>query len=697
MPRLRLRFPSLHVLLLVAFALALLLVFQLPLRYGIDVGVEEGYGSDIPHLQGFRPHRRGFHGAETNKSTGHTFRWTLDKATIMLPGIGQRALLVRLDVLPIDEYAFTHGPREIAVWAADEHLATLPVSRDGAHYHVIVPARLVTAGRLDLVLRTSTFPAPSPEDPRELGIPLAYVTLTSLPTGRLVAPDWFAFGGWLLAMLLLLAVCRTALGSMPHPAHRHADAPPVRWSSAIAAIAGVLVVIAAALDPPRWAFGTRSVLVALLACLLLALLLRWALPWLAARLAIPLSARTLGWLVLIVVVAFGLRYGGRLYPRSMHGDIGFHRNRFNETTWGDIYIISRNRGVNFPYPPGPYLVVAPFGLLHPDPPNLLELTSTLAEGLSVALVYALVAQSLTAAGGSVRRAQRRGLLAAAVYGFSAAGFMTNWWSFDTHIYAQASTLLLIAFLHFVAVRLSSATAINGQQRAPPAPVPAPLLFLLFSLVFLGHFGFLINTVLMVGLLIVLVWLAAWRGSAWARRVRWPLLLTYTGAGLFALIFFYSAYIPMFLEQARVTAESGLTGLAERAPVPRWYLWQVLWEAGLITHFGFFPLLLAPLSLGMAACAGRLHHITRTMMGCSFLVSLAFAVLPFITLSTQSTRWLMFSAWAVAIGAALVVGALWRYGRSGRLVVLAMAGFVLWNTAVVWLEPLAWRIRPPEPF
>jgi hypothetical protein len=85
------------------------------------------------------------------------------------------------------------------------------------------------------------------------------------------------------------------------------------------------------------------------------------------------------------------------------------------------------------------------------------------------------------------------------------------------------------------------------------------------------------------------------------------------------------------------------------------------------------------------------------MACSVLVSSCFAVLPFITLSTQSTRWLTFSAWAIAIAAALAWQVLWRSGRAGRVVVLAMGGFVVWNTVVFWVGPMLWRIRPPEPF
>lgn len=168
------------------------------------------------------------------------------------------------------------------------------------------------------------------------------------------------------------------------------------------------------------------------------------------------------------------------------------------------------------------------------------------------------------------------------------------------------------------------------------------------------------------------------------------------AVLFALLFFYSAYTPLFVAQMQAVSVGGLTGLAERAPVPRWYLWQVLWEAGIIIHFGFFPLLLALLTIGNSGAPWRTTALQR-LLALSFAVSAIFAILPFLTLSTQSTRWLMFSAWAVAIGSALTFWLFWRRGPSGRLVTLAMGGFVLWNTMTFWLGPLAWRIRPPEPF
>jgi hypothetical protein len=85
------------------------------------------------------------------------------------------------------------------------------------------------------------------------------------------------------------------------------------------------------------------------------------------------------------------------------------------------------------------------------------------------------------------------------------------------------------------------------------------------------------------------------------------------------------------------------------------------------------------------------------MAGTFVIALFFAVLPFVSGSTLSTRWLMFAAWAFAVGAAAAVPLLWRSGRAGRWLVLAIGGYVVWVRATIWLEALAWRIRPPEPF
>jgi hypothetical protein len=680
-----LRSPTLAGLLL-ALLLLLMLPPNLPLFYAIEVGREEGYGGDLPMLQGFNKAEHDEHGS---------YRWTTDGARIHLGGVGKRPMVVRFDVFPMSSQVAAAAPATTAVHVEGKQIVTLPTDAAGRRYQVLVPPT-VHKGRPVLVLRMQPFTPP--DDPRLLGTPLDRVTVMSPGPSRLALPDWIAVGRWLAVLVLLWAVVLRTLKIGAGGAQR-----AVWWGRWIVGGAAVLVTLAAWLDPPRWAAGAAPALLATLWSAGLVLALRPTLPRLAGRFGVPLDGQTLGWLLLITAVAFGIRLGGRLYPLSMWGDIGFHTNRFIDTLGlGKVYLLSRNRGINFPYPPGPYFSLAPLTLVGFDIRFVLPFVAALLDALSAVLVYAIAATALC--GPRVRGKsdphqrgmghQTTALVAAALYVFTAAGIMLTWWSFDTHIYAQAASLLLISLLALLGVHASTHS---------PFPIahPAVVLFLLISGVFLGHFGFLINTVLMGSGVVVLLWGLAWCRSAWARALRWPVFAAYMGAGIVALVFFYSAYLWLFESQLNAVAEGGLTGLAARAPVPRERLWHTLWEAGLIQHYGFFPLLLMPMGMWLAWTKGGAGKARRrvlvALMGCSLLVSVGFAVLPFLTLSTQNTRWLTFSAWAMAVGAALAFRWVWQNGRAGRVVVLAMAGFVLWNSVIFWIGPMLWRIRPPEPF
>lgn len=671
---------------LVVLLLVLLLVPQLPLRYSFDVGYEEGVGSDLPFLRGFNTAEQGAQGS---------YRWTDDGATIRVPGVGRRALMVTLEFLPIAAEVAASGPQTIDVLAQNRLVATLPVRAVGGAQSLIVPPAMLRNGRLELELRTATF---SPAgDPRRLGTPLDRISVHALPSG-LAAPDWSAALSWLgvvtLGWLTLVAALtqpikhRTRGNLTASELLAPSVSSAVQQHSAVWGLAlGVaLAALAALLDPPRWAFGAPAALTACGLALGLALAVRAGLPPLARRLGLPLDAARLGWLTLFVAVSFALRYGGRLYPDSMHGDIGFHHNRFNDAVWGLIFILSKNRGVDFPYPPGPYLLIAPFTLLGLQPRALLELGAALVDALSAPVLYAIAVRPL---------GQRAALLAAAIYVFTAATFMTSWWSFDTHIYSQFFHLLLVTAL-VLALPLWA-----EQQRGRTSWILAAGVLLV--LVFLGHFGFLINTTLLGGLLVAALWLNSWRGAGWARQARWPLTIALMSAGLFAALCFYTAYIPLFLGQLETASTDGLTAVAGRGPVDRAVLWETLWRAGLVTHFGLFPLLLAPVGLAMlwrrASSEPRLsprRAVLWLMMG-SFAIALVFAALPFVTGVTNSPRWMLFVAWAVALGAAAATEALWRSGRFGRLATLIMGAVVLANTVWIWLAPMLWRVRPPEPF
>lgn len=649
-------------LLLLVMLVSLGLIAQRPLLYTFDVGLVEGYKSDAAYL-------RGFNGGEADQ--GVTFRWTGADNAIVLPALGQRALVVRFDLFPLPASLRSIGPQQVAVSAATTPLATLPMGAERRRFALLVPPYALSGGQLVVRLQNTTF---SPAgDPRQLGVPLVGVTFASLTGAPLVIPAWGVIVGWLAALVLGWAMLLRV--SVPE------DRLLVYMISG--SLAG-LICLAALLDPPLWGLGMPPALWASCLGYGLTLLLRWGLPVLSRQVGIAPDRRRLGWLTLIMVFAFMLRYGGRLYPESMIGDINFHYNRFTEMNAGWITLLSRNRGVDFPYPPGPYLLIAPLTLLGFDVHMLLQIGAALADSLGAALVYLL---TLLVQPRDERMAGATGLLAAALYVFTPAGFMMSWWSFDTHIYTQFFALLLMAVI-----------ALTIERQTPAGWWGVGIVA---ALVFLGHFGFLINVTLLGGMLIALLSLAGWRGQVWARQSVWPGLLAFLGAGSFALGCFYSAYLWLFLGQVQAVAGGGLTGLAGRAPVDLGRQLQVLWEVGIIGHFGFFPLIFAVAWVIGASrtmfAAPPTRSVIVMLMVATFAIGVIFALFPFLTRSTQSSRWLMFSAWAVALGGAMVLQRIWLRGWLGKGAAAAIGAYIVWHSAFYWLTPMLWRMRPPEPF
>ncbi len=763
---------------LALFALLLTLAAQPPLHYAIDVGREDGVGSDLPLVHGMFP---------VEEAPSGPFRWTTDRAIVRLPGVGQRPLALTIRVLGVNDEVATRGARELELWSSGQRLAFLPVRQSGAIYRLLIPPPADLSGDHQLEIRSATITPTG--DRRAVGTPLTTVTLAARAGPAL--PPWRSTFLWIGAALVLWMTLRRA-----------GFGQDVAQAIMIPLMA--LAAIGAWLDPPRFAFGALPALVALiigwalvmmlcaapetlrfsglalaaittalwlfdwrgpaldlgrasvhlraiigltaLACLAAAAI-RPALASVAARLGIGVPTVHWRWLLLLVVVVFATRYGGKIYPDSMPGDIGFHANRFADVAFGRALLVSRNRGVDFPYPPAFYVLLAPLTLLDIDRRALLHLGAALLDAFSPLLVYALAAALERR--GSLRRTPDRSfplpLVAAALYGLAPAGYLTTWWNFSTHIFTQFAHLSLITILiaawqplqhglngltqrrngvkslsqHVAPLRLrvsastvleNPASAASGDAPSTHSPPVRPawrtalfaVLVVAQLLVYLGHFGFWMNMSLLGGFgLATLTVLALCR-----RRGAIQALIFYGAAFVIAqvvaVLFFYSAYAGMFAQQLAATTTGGLTGLAGREPAPFETLWRTLWDAGFRQHYGFFPLALLPAGVawlmdGAAAKPGCDRAPAIILAAGTIVVACGFAVLPFLSGSTLSTRWLMFSAWLVAVGAAAGAAALWRRGWAGRITTLFAGGYVFWVTAATWLAALLWRVRPPEPF
>jgi hypothetical protein len=641
--------------LVAACFLLMLLVVQVPFSYTILVGQGRGPGSDLPFLQNFN--------TPENSYTDASFRWTRAESQIEVPGIGQRNLLVDLPIVSHRTHWQPDAPPTLVeLQIGDRPVIPVMLRQPAARYQFYVPASALDNGTLHI--RLTTTPWQANDDRRaELGVSIGrFLTITEARTNGLVLPALRLVLVWPLSLLLYWLVLRI-VGFTP------------RLTLLLLLPLTIIVPLLTLSEAPRLAFGNLWVIQTGLISIVFAALCVWLVPPLLRRLELPAPESLLPWLLLLMVLTFALKYAGRLYPESMPGDLQLHVNRYIMTGHGRFYIEAQHRGLPFPFPNGLYVMIAPLTLTGLNIHFLFELTAGLFEATMPVLLYVLMTRAA--------HSPRIGLLAAATYALTPAGFMTTWFAFETQVAALWFSTLLMTVL---VIRWPdySDWRIWG------------LLVFLFAQAFLGHIGQFINTVLLGLLIIPLLWWR-YRGMEERRGMR-QILLAGVTAGLFAGLFYYGRFTGLFLEQLYGMVNGGLNDITGRDPIPRAVTLRSLWYDGMITHFGFFPVLLAFLGALLLLSHSRLRHsLLLPLVWLTFLVAASQGVLPLITLSSITTRWLLFATWAICVTSAIAFALLWRYGRSARLVSLAMAGYVCWMTIVVWIDAMALRDPPVEPF
>ncbi|HWQ14548.1 MAG TPA: hypothetical protein VNL77_17250 [Roseiflexaceae bacterium] len=635
-------------------ALLLLLAAQWPLAYRFHVGVERGPHSDRPFIASF-------YTPEGQWPDG-MFRWTRgEAATITLPGAGRRELLLALEIV---SHRANRDPAAPPTRLTLHPGAAAPIRftlrREAATYHLYLPPQALPDGALRLRLETATWQPPG-DSRDELGVAIGRVRAESTRSRGLTPPDLGVVTCYPLALLLLWPLAR--LIGFPARAALHLLLP-----------LALAIPLMAVVDPGRLAFGAVWSVQAALIGLASGALGLWLAPPLLLRLGAPAPEGVLRWLLLLVVVGFALKYSARLYPDSMPGDLQLHLNRFGALVRGQHFIDAQHRGLPFPFPTGLYILAAPLTLSGIGIRDLFPLLSGAFEASGALLMYALLAR----AAGS----PRLGLLAAALYALTAGGAMTAWFAFFSHVSTQWYQLALMVLLAASWPRYGERLTWWG-------------IVLLLAQVALGHIGTFINLAIFAVLLLPLLWQRA--RTAEERHAVLDLLAAGALAAAFVFLAYYSVRLPQFVSVLQGIAAEGMADFTGKRPIPPAETLAVLWQGGLIEHFGFFPVLLAlPGALLLArGPAGR--GALPVLMLATALSSLSQALLPLITHSSITTRWLMFSAWVVAAAAAPAVRWLWRRGPAGRLLVLGMAGYVLWISAVVWIEAMTMRLPPIEPF
>jgi hypothetical protein len=578
--------------------------------------------------------------------------------------VGRRGTILDLDIVSHRaQWDKAAPPTVVTMQSGASAPLAFQLRLEGARYLIYLPPAAADNGALSLSLRTDTWHKPG-DSRDELGVALGRRVMLTTTSSGLVVPDFGLLWAWPVCLAMLWVGMRV-----------------LRFTPRTAALLLVPLALGAPLllllDAPRLGFGSAWVVQFGLISLLTAVACAWVVPPLLDRVEAAPPPVLLPWLMLLVGFSFALKYGGRLYPDSMPGDLQLHVNRYSKTVMGEVFIPAQHRGLPFPFPTGPYLLLAPLTLLGLDLRFLLQSTAGLFEAGTVLLLYLIGARVLGSA--------RLGLFAGAIYAITSAGFMTTWFAFETQVAAQWFSIALVALLALAWPRYDDRRVWW-------------LLVLLLLQVFLGHIGLFINVTLLGALAVPLLWLRA--RSNQERRAVGRLLLAGTVAVAFAMLFFYSAFAQLIVEQISGVAAGGLNSATGRNPIPRATTLWVTWDGGLIQHFGFFPVLLVLpglVVLWAGRGAGTPWPALQVLLWTTLVVSAGQAILPLITLSSITTRWLMFSAWAIAVAGALGLAQLWRRGRGAQTITVAMALYVGWLTIVMFVEALALRKPPIEPF
>lgn len=627
--------------------LGITLIAQQPFRYLIDIGYEEGWWSDRPLISGWNTGE-----PEHAKADERSYRWTAENSAVRVPGLGRQPLIATLQQLtaaanPAVETGVLHiSGTGMAV--------SQPITVERTAY-LLVPPVAANAGAFRLTAPTFT----PPNDPRTLGAPIAKLELASaqqsahIPAAGLFWPVVFLAFAWTTAR---------------------------RWCMtrryALIAGTGLVGMLLLALwgDRPRFVIAGQPLLLGAVAGLVVGLVVLWCIERGAPRVGIHPSAWFARCIALLVCWLMVLRYGGRLYPESMIGDLGFHVNRQNDILRGLVHLTSLHRGIAFPYPSATYIFLAPLRLLPIDPYALVEWSDALFGALGLLPMTYIALRSL--------RNERTALLITVTYACLAPSMMALWWSFLSHIFAQEMIVVLVAVLLGIWQRLDTTRSIS-------------VLVVTLCLVFFGHFGLYINvSLLLAGLLPVLWW--RYRGTAQVRNV-YGLATALVIAELLALGLFYSAYLHLILEKLAQFSSGGMGAVqGGRAAIPTTALLRSLWQDGLVAHYAVIGVPLAILG-GFKLWSTMQGQLLTYLFSGTILVALLQASIPFLTSSTISTRWLSFCAWVIAVGVGISLDWLWRRGRLGQGVALAVLCWIGGNTLWLWVQALGYRIRPPEPF
>jgi len=625
--------PRYHLpLLLLITALALTFAWQVRAPLAIAIGGPD----DAPYLTGFND-------GETVQGAAQRFRWTQERATIVLPGYGATAATLTL-TLQGSRPGGTPLPA-LGVTLGDGARQSLPLSPEQRDYTLAVPASAFRDGTLTVTLDAPTY-RPS-GDRRDLGVVVAGVSLRDAGAHGLIAPPLGTLGLALLAVLCAYGAFTLALR---------------------APVAGALAGWPTALAFVLFALGPRDMLTLYAPALalligvttLVALALAAALVWLGRRRGWASGERALGGLTLIGGINALVLLVGMRHPQFRSSDLmlNVHRLEFVQRgEWVFTLALPGARALEAPYPPLFYAVMLPFSWFIADKILLVEVFAALACVLGTTLTFAL-ARRVCGEDGAALWAAAVCALVPITYNLTSAGNFAN-------LFGQG-----VATAYLVALVLTW-----GHWRRPAV---AAALTVGLTLALLGHFGVFLSLLVTIPLFVIVLIV---RGGTTMHGQALALLGSFVAAIFLSWAIYYHFHNDLLFGHISSFLGGDTNARGGTADATIGQRFGNEWN-GLLLWWGWpaLPLALIGINLLRRSRGGPQLTLALTWLG---------TALPFLALAVitgLSVRFHLFAAPALGV----VVGwALWRFWQLHRFVgpALCIAITLLWGwqSMAYWVD------------
>lgn len=632
-----------------AALIVFILAFQVPYSYQIHIGGAQ----DRPFLLS------GLHASET--AQGQPFRWTAEQADLFIPALTAGTWEIELET---NGWQPERSPR-LTVSTGDSRFRV----KTHPQWETLSGSLNLSAGDQLITLRTSGF---KPQDYgntdyRTLGIRLRTVRL--MPLGAL--PRFPPFDSYILPLTAAAMLFYTSVRQFT-----------TRSGFGLAA-AGALVLLLAVVIAKLRIYLNPDLVHALLLSGGLCALATTALPaWLKRayrRAGIDAADSTLRVLVFMISMLVAVQLVGVFYPQLYIFDALFHWRRLGMVQAGNLFFVVNARefaGLQAVYPPGFYVFLTPLALLVPDGLAFTKFMPLLFGALDGLILFWVARR--------VGLRDAAALLTSGLFLCIPLAFIVLGWGIYANLFAM--TLVIVTVAAWLAL----------DWRGHPAQAIA-LFALLNTLGFLSHVSMAPMLAIFWGVFFLLLFVGRKENRQQIFQAGAALVL----AAFVAFVLYFSFYVDKTL--------ADLTTLQARAPHVTTGFERVVGGGLGDTYLGLMPVHVTdparwlpealsylvretwayfrtvPVLLALGTCVVLWRRESTRVLACFIAAGVATALVFFLVgLGVELyTRYMLFAAPFIALGAGYALGRLWEQGRLGRGLVIGGLALLLQQTLWFW--------------